>query len=479
MRKFLDTLLLIAFVLLMAYSTNADLLTSIIQPKEATIIEEEIVEQVEIPETPEFQAASVNVLMVGDMLIHQRVYESGYFEDGTVNFDHIFANTKDDIAAADVAIVNQETMLGGKELGLSGYPCFNSPFEIGDALVEAGFDVVLSATNHTLDAGLVAIDNALNFWKENYPEIAVLGLHDDTFTDYETQDIYVYEKSGIKIAILNYTYGTNGIPIPAERPLVVNMLDEEKMAQDIARAKKMADIVIVCPHWGTEYVYRPDYSQQYWTKFFYDQGVDCIIGTHPHVLENIEWIQEEDNAHRMLVYYSIGNFVSTQNARPRMLGGMAEISIKADLTKNYSKYKREQLGDKIVIASFPSEWKNQDFVEIPNKENEYYVIEGALTEEGAKIADLPVGCHDGEQLIVYIETAAIEPIVCHRVFGPGLITVYKLSDYTEELAAENSINWNEPGFTLDYMYKLCEEILGEWYTGPKGTGSADNIIDSP
>lgn len=348
---------------------------------------------------PPFEPVTVDLIMVGDILAHEGVYNSGFFSDGTINYDHIFANVKDDIQAADIAIVNQEVVLGGIDLGLSGYPCFNSPTQLGDSLVTAGFNVILHATNHSLDKGITGIDNTLNFWKENYPDLPILGIHDETFTDYETQDIYVYEKDGLRIAILNYTYGTNGIPIPQSRPLIVNMLDEEKVALDIARAKEISDFIIVCPHWGTEYIYTPDSYQQKWTQFFYEHEVDLVIGTHPHVIEPVEWIEEEGNDHKMLVYYSLGNFVSNQDKQPRMLGAMAKVSITMD-----------------------------------------------------KIDD---------EYVVSISDYGVEPLVTHKLFGPGSITTYKLSDYNDTLAAQNRINSDEPGFNMAFLQDLSKQVFGD------------------
>ncbi len=355
--------------------------------------------ETELATEPPFEPVTVDLIMVGDILAHEGVYNSGFFSDGTINYDHIFANVKDDIQAADIAIVNQEVVLGGIDLGLSGYPCFNSPTQLGDSLVTAGFNVILHATNHSLDKGITGIDNTLNFWKENYPDLPILGIHDETFTDYETQDIYVYEKDGLRIAILNYTYGTNGIPIPQSRPLIVNMLDEEKVALDIARAKEISDFVIVCPHWGTEYIYTPDSYQQKWTQFFYEHEVDLVIGTHPHVIEPVEWIEEEGNDHKMLVYYSLGNFVSNQDKQPRMLGAMAKVSITMD-----------------------------------------------------KIDD---------EYVVSISDYGVEPLVTHKLFGPGSITTYKLSDYNDTLAAKNRINSDEPGFNMAFLQDLSKQVFGD------------------
>lgn len=340
---------------------------------------------------------TVDIMMIGDILAHEGVYNSGLQANGTYNFDHLFKNIKSDISAADIRIVNQETILGGVELGLSGYPCFNSPYEIGVAEAKAGFNVILHATNHTLDKGLTGVENCLNFWKTNYPEMAVLGINE---TEEDYNDIYVYNKDGFKIAILNYTYGTNGIAIPASKPYIVNMLDVDKITQDVTKAKEIADMVVVCPHWGTEYVYEPDSNQKYWTNLFLKLGVDVVIGAHPHVMEPVETLTRDDG-HQMVVYYSLGNFVSNQDKMPRMLGGMAKVTLVKSGTDN--------------------------------------------------------SC--------YIKQYSYTPIVTQKLFGTSLITSYKLSDYNDTLASENAIRKDSGNseFSLSYCQELCKLVFGDSY----------------
>ena len=149
---------------------------------------------------------TINVMMIGDMLIHRGVYRSGTTDNVNYNFDHLFANILDDIEEADMRIVNQETILGGTEMGLDEYPNFNSPQEIGDAEVEAGFNIILHATNHALDKGLTGLNTTVSYWRTNHPEMSVLGIYD---SQEDADEIYVYEKEGFKVAVLNYTYGTN------------------------------------------------------------------------------------------------------------------------------------------------------------------------------------------------------------------------------------------------------------------------------
>ena len=263
--------------------------------------------------------------MVGDILLHDNVQESGKLSDGTYNYEHLFANVAEDIQEADIAIANQEVILGGTEIGLYGYPNFNGPYEVGDALVKAGFNVILHATNHTLDRGKTALVNCMNFWKTNHADVAVLGV----FESQEAYDnnIYIHEQDGIKIAILNYTYGTNGMPTPSDMPFAVAMLEEDKVLADLQKANEQADFVIVCPHWGTEYRHNQSQDQEYWAKLFLENGVDLVIGTHPHYIQPVEMFTNE-NGQQMLVYYSLGNFINStsdsgRGTADRMIGGMA------------------------------------------------------------------------------------------------------------------------------------------------------------
>ena len=346
-----------------------------------------------------YTGPEVTLVMVGDILLHTPVAESGLQEDGSYNFAAIFANVKDEISAADLALVNQEVIIGGKDLGISGYPSFNAPYELGDALVNAGFDVILHATNHTLDQGKKGVKNCLSFWKNNYPETAVLGINESQ--EAQNNNIYIYEQEGIRIAILNYTYGTNGIALPSDMPYAVNLLEEEKVAADIVKARAQADFVVVCPHWGTEYQLTPSVEQTQWTEFFAENGVDLVLGTHPHVIEPVEWITNEMGENETLVYYSLGNFVnwtasSGEGIANRMVGGMAQVTIGKD--------------------------------------------------------------ENGQAFIVEY---GVEPLVCHLSEGANGVTVYQLSDYTDELASENEIIKQDSAFSLEYCENLCEEVWGE------------------
>lgn len=343
-------------------------------------------------------SSTLTLIMVGDMLMHTPVENSALQEDGSYDYSTIFMHTKELIQEADLAIVNEEVIIGGEVLGVSGYPAFNAPYELGHELVETGFDVICHGTNHALDKGKKGLMNCITFWDENYPEIAVLGIH----ANQESQDeIYLHEQNGMTVAILNYSYGTNGIPLPSDMPYAVDLLEEERVIEDIKQAEELADFTIVCPHWGTEYLLETDSQQKKWTNIFLEYGVDLVLGTHPHVIEPVEWVVDEETGHEMLVYYSLGNFVnwtssSGDGIANRMVGGMAQVTLEMD--------------------------ENQQ---------------------------------------VHIKEYDVEPLVSHLQQGVNGVTVYPLSDYTKELAARNEILKQDAAFSLEYCEALCENVWGQ------------------
>ena len=326
----------------------------------------------------------IDLLMIGDVLVHEPVYKSGIQSDGTLNYDHFFYNIQSDLDEAEIKIVNQETILGGMDLGFSSYPCFNSPQEIGDAEAKAGFNVILHATNHTMDKGYKAIENTINFWKNNYPEIAVLGINEK---EEDQNNIYIYNQNGFKVALLNYTYGTNGIPLPSDKPYLVNLMDKERITNDVKLAKEQADIVVVLPHWGTEYQHTPDSFQKEYTKLLSDLGVDLVIGTHPHVLENIEVITN-DEGHQMLVYYSLGNYVSGQTKKDRVVGGMAKVSIEKDYKTNESYITEYELKPIVTQQGEYTAYKLEDYTDELANQNRIKYKEGCSNFNVEYINDL-------------------------------------------------------------------------------------------
>lgn len=261
----------------------------------------------------------LEVLAVGDNLLHEGLYRRG-LQSGSFAF--LYEALAEEVQAADLAIVNQETPLVTEPGMYGGYPSFGTPAEAASALREAGFDILTCATNHALDRGQTGIDMTVNTCEEL--GLLPLGIQSSEQTAYEPYQLV--ERRGLRIAMLNYTETLNGQPLPAENPCAVHVLEEETVSHDLEAARAAADLVMVFVHWGTEYADEPDAQQQKWAELFLEKKVDVVIGTHPHVLQPWEMLTGEDG-HRMLIYYSLGNFVSAQEQPGTEIGGIARFTI--------------------------------------------------------------------------------------------------------------------------------------------------------
>lgn len=380
------------------------------------------------PPEPVFEEYDINLMAVGDNLIHMGIVYTGKKQDGTYDYSFLYEGIAEFLEAAEVKIINQETILGGNELGFSGYPKFNSPTEVGDATVAAGFNVVLQASNHSADQGITGIQNCVNYW-EKYPEVLMTGISiaeepDPGVSDSEilmtegsdlkepVQDIPLITIDDVTFAVLNYTYGPNAETIPKSIRGNLNILcdwDENTgrldfttihpdVLTDIQKAKEIADVVIVFPHWGTEYSMTPSRYQRQFAEQMTEAGADLIIGTHPHVIQPVEWIESE-NGNRALCYYSLGNYVSTQKKAESMLEAMAWVTFH-------------------------------------------------VTEDDVYISEE--------------KTGAI-PMVCHYTSGPvRLDSVYLLEDYTAEQATFHGIrDYGGVTLALEDLQKWSREVLGD------------------
>ncbi len=299
--------------------------------------------------TATIEPTTINLISVGDMLMHASASSPALQSDGSYNYDYIFANTIESISSADIAIANNEVIMAGNELGNIGYPTFNVRTEFGDSEYNAGFDVVLCATNHSLDQHASGLLNCINYWETNHPDMTYLGIHS---SNSEASNITIKNIDGINIALLNYTYGLNGFQAPDDMDYIVDLMNDstkEKIISDIASAKELADFVIVFPHWGTEYNMGISEEQSEWASFFAEQDVDLIIGTHPHVVEPVQTIVSS-TGHSTLIYYSLGNFISIQYYNFSMLGGMAQVSITKDSSGTYI----SDYGMKFLVTHFTS-----------------------------------------------------------------------------------------------------------------------------
>ena len=269
---------------------------------------------------------TVSFNAVGDNLIHGAIYV-----DPVSNNDYrrVYDLVKPYVEKADVSFINQETVLGGVELGLQSYPMFNSPQEIGDAVVDAGFDWVNHATNHTLDMREAGVVKSLEFW-EKYPQIKVTGM---ARSNEEASKAKIIEKDGVKFGLLAYTYGTNGIPIPEGKDYLVNLIDKDKIEKDVKALESKVDSILVSMHWGVEYQLMYNDEQSDLAQFLADLNVDVVIGHHPHVIQPIEYVKGKDG-NETLVIYSLGNFLSGQDQNYRLLGGLASFDIEFDPNTN-------------------------------------------------------------------------------------------------------------------------------------------------
>ena len=268
---------------------------------------------------------TVTLMALGDNLIHNTVYWSAETEDGGYDFTPFYEDIKPTVQSYDIACINQETIFVKDHAMLSNYPAFGSPTEVGDALAETGFDVVTCATNHCYDKLDTGILDTCSFWRENYPDVAVLGIHD---SEDDANTLRVVEKNNIKIAMLNYTYGLN-YSAPEQKWMVDQFSTFDAVAADLDAAKGAADFVIVFAHWGEEGQTEPNQMQTTWAQFLADHGADLIIGGHPHLVQPLSAVTSEDGR-SVPVFWSLGNFLSHQDQARNMLGGMADVTIEKD-----------------------------------------------------------------------------------------------------------------------------------------------------
>ena len=253
----------------------------------------------------------VKFIAYGDNIIHKTIYEYARNHEGG-NYDFLYKPFLDEIRAADIAAIQAETVLVDKESAVSGYPCFGSPLEVGEAIADAGFNLVASANNHALDKGIYGIDVTSSFYRSN--GIVCAGIQegcDNTYRPYE-----IITKNGIRFAVFSYTYGTNGNDASGRYPYAVHYLPtdeagEKEFVKEISQAKKETDFTVVFVHWGNEYQKEISAEQRHICELFAKASADVIIGSHPHVVQDAEIVKRPDGG-EMLVYYSLGNFRADQ-----------------------------------------------------------------------------------------------------------------------------------------------------------------------
>jgi len=305
----------------------------------------------------------LSLLFIGDIMGHdEQIWSAENRETHTFNYDDVFRYIKPVISEADISIANFEVTLGGPPY--MGYPQFSSPPALAAACKNAGIDYMVTANNHAADRGKSGIAGTIN-------RLDSLGIpHTGTFLNSSSRDtLYplMFEKNGISIALLNYTYGTNGINVP--EPLIVNILEKNVITEDIKKARtKKPDITILFLHWGTEYDTVPSKIQTDLTEYFFSLGVDLIIGSHPHVLQKMVWSKQISGGKDGIVVYSMGNFVSNQR-KPKTDGGAI---VRIDFTKIDNQFKISDAGYYLTWVYTPIEKYRKKFFIIPCSQFENY-----------------------------------------------------------------------------------------------------------
>lgn len=351
-------------------------------------------------ELPPPEPVSVRLIGVGDNLIHTAIYSQastraggGGAYDFTAAYEHVQAY----LDLADIRSINQETVMVA-EAEPSSYPLFNSPTQLGDHLVNMGFDVFNLANNHIYDMttgglGAAALTSYLSYWDTQHPEVKTTGLYRDELDAY---DIRIIEKEGVSFAFLGLTEWTNGLSKPANSDtLLLLASDEERIQSLIESARVLADVVVVNAHWGTEYTYTPTDAQRALAEKMVGWGADIILGHHPHVIQPVEYIQRDDGTSG-IVAYSLGNFISAQDTGYRMIGGSLDVTVEKDLET------------------------------------------GEIRLTGARFV----------------------PIITHYDGNYANVRNYLFADYTEELAQAHGVRSGKtPEFSLEFIQAQLDEVI--------------------
>ena len=341
--------------------------------------------------TPEVYEASV--LAVGDNLFQNIPLLAGESDSGTWNYDFVYEKVKDRIQSADLAIIPQETVLTNNHSQVTtDDPYYATPTEAGDALINAGFDVIAGASNHVDDFGSDYINKTLNFWSGN-PQVHLIGLH----AAGDPTDIRVLDINGISIALVNYTYGTNQTGSDSTSDSMIDLFDQTKVTDAVNKAKSASDVVILVAHWGDNDKTEPSDFQKQWASYLLKLGVDVVIGSHPHVLQPYGTLSDEQGD-QMLIFYSLGNFVTGQTMLDNVLGGLAEFTIR-----------------KTVL--------------------------------------------DGETTVEVVDPQ-VEATVMHEAYADETGCVYLLKDYTDQLASAHTITAiGDEEFTLEKLQNRFRQIM--------------------
>jgi hypothetical protein len=303
----------------------------------------------------------ISLLFIGDIMGHDsQIWAAEDITTHTYDYNDVFSYVRTLISEVDLAIANLEVTLAGSPY--KGYPQFSSPAALAVACKNAGIDCLVNANNHSVDKGKTGIEGTIF-------RLDSIGMpHTGTFTDKASKESLqplILNRNGISVALLNYTYGTNGLTVPA--PLIVNMLEKDLVAADIEKAKRYnPDLIVLLLHWGTEYDTVPSSEQENMTKYFLSKGADLVIGSHPHVLQKMVWFKDDPVYHNKAVVYSLGNFISNQR-KPKTDGGSM---VRIEFTKKDGSFKITSAGYFLTWVYTPILKYRQKFYILPCSEFE-------------------------------------------------------------------------------------------------------------
>ncbi len=352
-----------------------------------------------VTEPPEIRE-TVSFSVTGDNLIHSSIYKQAEARSsgGGYDFTYAYQNVADLIEEADIAVINQETLICNDEFEPSTYPCFNSPKALGDHMLDIGFDVFTIANNHTLDKGVKGLNACLDYW-ESKENAVVTGAFRNAGDEAK---IRTNEVNGVVFSYLSYTESLNGLSLPEGSELIIgDANDMDGIAEDIKAAKEISDVCVVALHWGVENSDVISDYQRSCARRLAEAGADIIIGNHPHVLRDIEMIEREDGS-EALCAYSLGNFISAQSVGQNLIGGVLQFSVTV-------------------------------------------LVSGGEEDEPPVISDV--------RLI---------PIVTHYDYNYADVRLYKLSEYTPELAESHGVNLKSV-FGYEYIYEVLKKNINSEY----------------
>ncbi len=325
---------------------------------------------------------TLKLTFIGDVMQHGPQIKSAYdSESGTYDYTECFQYLKTEMSQSDITIANLEFTLAGPPY--QGYPMFSAPDATVSALKDAGVDILVTANNHTCDRRKNGVIRTLDVL-----DSLEIG-HTGSFRNQTEKDsLYpmLIEEKGFRLALLNYTYGTNGMPI--EEPTRVNLIAVDSIKADLAEAAKMeVDKVIVFVHWGSEYTHKPNQKQKDWAQLFFDHGADIVIGAHSHVVQPMIFQKQDSIISERLLVYSLGNFISNQRTAPRDGGAMVDLSLVKD-----------ELGVRVDDVAYRLTWV---WLPIRDGKRKYYVLPAEKYEQNKQMMD--TWSHN--KMKKYIETA--------------------------------------------------------------------------